>query len=153
MLYKKYARSRDIYKVSKGQAIRKNLNSSWDLMRRLLSGRYFWAGSGRNLHQIGNRKDKLHRELIGKKLRDTTKPQGLEKDVSEGKRLLEYLFYSFQKKKTYYYALSFQDTQLHFIFSPTLIGCSYSSSLSSMHQINLLVNPALVGILTKMHCT
>lgn len=99
MLYKKYARSRDIYKVSKGQAIRKNLNSSWDLMRRLLSGRYFWAGSGRNLHQIGNRKDKLHRELIGKKLRDTTKPQGLEKDVSEGKRLLEYLFYSFQKKK------------------------------------------------------
>jgi len=41
MLCKKYARSRDIYKVSKGQTIRKNLNSAWDLMRRLLSRRDF----------------------------------------------------------------------------------------------------------------
>ena len=63
MLCKKNARSRNIYMVSKGQTIKNNLNSAWDLMKRLLSRRDFCAGSGRNLYQIGNRKDKLHREL------------------------------------------------------------------------------------------
>lgn len=106
----------------------RKLGKTWNLPGILwedLSRRDFLTGSGTNLHQIGNKKDKLTTELTGRDSEIWQSPRVWKTVYQKGKNFWN-IFSTVSKNKTIFFFIILRHTTTLY-FPPSLIGCSYAA--------------------------